>query len=442
LSRLAVVVLCVAVFATGSLAAARPVNLGAQLPIKRSVRSDACTVYVSPNGHRGRRRGRSPHRPTSLRWAVDHARPGAVVCLERGTYRTYTNVELARSGRPGHPITIKGYRSRPLISYVGRQRQSGGVLQTTVCRPWCASHDLVIEHLGMYGRDLMESGVFARMGARDIAVVDCVISHTGSSGISLNGIDHAFVAGNLIYHAGYGLGWSSGISLWYGAYGGPSAASDGAPGFHNYIVGNIVSGSYDNSFHHSDGHGVIVDGSGFAPPALIANNVVYENGGAGIIVARTSGSMWLVNNTGYANGLDKRISTGYAGDFMAVSATDVYFVNNLAYGRRRGRAYTYNNTNSNIAWSHNLGYAGPTTGVAPSILHDRSYYLYANPRFVQLPQVPGGRTPWAHAVPPWRLGHAFRLSRGSAAVARGVSPSHVSGITAVLAAGLRVVGLM
>src|SRR5581483_8857503 len=168
---------------------------------------------------------------------------------------------------------------------------------------------------------------------------------------------------------------------------------------------------------------------------------VYENGGAGILVARTPGSMWVVNNTGYANGLDKRISSGYAADFMAVSSSDVHFVNDLAYGRRHGRAYTYNNTDSSIGWSHNLGFAGPTTGVAPSILRNRGSYRYANPRFISLPRVPGGQTPWAHAVPPWRLGRAFPLRRGSAALARGVTPSQVAGISAVLAAGFRLIGL-
>jgi hypothetical protein len=345
----------------------------------------------------------------------------------------------------GHPIVFTGYRSRPLIEYTGRGQHWGGVLQTSNCRPWCASHDIVIEHLRIYGRDLMESGVFEGLGAYGVAVVDCVISHTGSSGIALNAIDYAYVAHNRIYHAGYGRGWSSGISLWYGGgssavYGGAAAAINGQPGFHNFIIGNVISGSYDNSYHHTDGNGIIVDGTGSIPPVLIANNLVYENGGSGVAVGRTSGPVWVVNNTGYANGLDRRVSGGYAADFLAADASSVHFVNNVAYGRRHGVSYTYNNTHSSISWSHNLGYDGITSGVPRSITSNRRYYRYANPRFVSVPAVPSGPSPWARATPPWRLGRAFHLRRRSAARGSGIVPSRAPGITAQLAFGLRLAG--
>jgi hypothetical protein len=416
-------------------------TLGAHLPIGRTVESGRCTIYVSPHGRA--HRGRSRFRPTSLGWALGHARAGSVVCLERGTYRTRNNIIVRRSGVPGRPIVIRGFHARPRLTYVGSQRHWGGVIETSACRPWCAAHDVVFEHLMLYGRDRMESGVVADLGSRDISIVDCVISHTGASGIALNGTDHTFVADNLIYHAGYGGGWSSGISLWYGELGGAGSAADAAPGFHNYIVGNVVSGSYDNSFHHSDGHGIILDGSGgWTPPALIADNLVYENGGGGIAVGRTSGSTWVVNNTGFANGLDPRVSSGYAGDFMAVSTTTTHFVNNLAYGRRHGRAFTYAIYQASVTFSRNLAYAGRTTGVPAAVLHNPLMYRYANPRLVRLPRVPRGPAPWARALPPWRLGRTFEPRHGSPALALGISPLHVSGITAALAAGLRALNLV
>ena len=437
-------VLAVSVAAIGGTAAGtaagRGVNLGAHIAAKRGIHSGRCTIYVAPRSSR-HGAGRTARRPTTLGWAVGHARPGGVVCLERGTYRTTGNITLSRSGRPGHPITFTGYHSRPLLVYTGRSAHSGGVLQTTMCRPWCASHDLVIKHLRINGRDRMESGVFEQLGARDVAVVDCVIAYTGASGVALNAIDHAFVANNLIYHTGYGLGYSSGINLWYGGdnptYGGSSAASDGAPGFHNYIVGNIVAGSYDNSSHHSEGHGINVDGAGSIPPALIANNVVYENGGAGIVVARNRGDIWVVNNTAYADALDLG---GYTSEFMAVFVRDVHFVNNVAFGRS-GRAFTYNNTDSSIVWARNLAYRGRTTGLSKAVTANRRFYRYANPRFVRLPRVPSGPRPWERAVPPWHLGRAFRLRLHSPAIGAGIRPTQLRGITNEMAAGLRLIGL-
>jgi Right handed beta helix region len=324
---------------------------------------------------------------------------------------------------------------------LGKNSVARGRLRSPSC--WCwrsadclqrrgASHDLLIENLTIDGANLIDAGIFVRQGSHHITIRNCVIRNTGAAGIALNATDYVTVEHNQIFHAGYNQGWSSGISLWNGGNsatnGGSSAWFDTAAGFHNFIVGNVVSGSYDNSGYHSDGNAIIVDGSGSIPPALIANNLVYENGGSGIAMFSTSGEIWVENNTAYANGLDLQIGSGQSPDFIANYATSVHFVNDLAYGRANGSNYTtaylYNSANgSTIGWAHNLGYNGTTMSVPSSVSTNPSYYRYANPLLSSLPPIPTGSTPWANALPPWNIGNDFTPQPTSPAINTGTNPT-------------------
>jgi parallel beta-helix repeat protein len=399
---------------------------GAQPTSARIARGSGCTRYVSPSG-RPRRSGRRPGSPTTLRSAARHARPGEVICLERGTYRTNTNIILGHSGRPFAPIVYRSYRARAVILYTGRSR-SGGVLQTRGGSNWGGAHDIKIENLLIDGRDLIGGGIFVSRGSHHVTIRDCIIRDTGSSGISLNAADYVSAIHNEIYRAGYNQGWSSAISLWYGGpdriYGGPTAWYDGRSGFHNIIVGNVISGTEDNSGHHTDGNGITVDGSGSIPPALISGNTVFENGGSGIVVYDNGGDIWVVNNTAYANALDQRESR-YASEIVALDATNVHFVNNITVGGRRRLdrpSYLFNNTHSVISWSRNVGYSGKTIGVPLGVILNRLFYVYANPRFRRLPPIPRGGAPWRRAVPPWRVRGDFTVARSSPAKEAGAHP--------------------
>jgi parallel beta-helix repeat protein len=407
----------------------------------------ACTIFVSPAG-KGSSSGASATVPTSLSSGLAKAQAGSVVCLEAGTYGTTTNVFLTHSGTASAPITYRNYGGTALIQYRGTAAAypTGGVLETSSGTNWTGSHDLVIEGLKIDGGNWLGGGISVIRGSHNITIRDCVIQNTGAEGIELNAVDYVTVTDNEIYHVGYNQGWGSGISLWYGGasstptYGGASAWYDQRAGFHNYIVDNIVSGAYDNSSHHTDGNGIIVDGDGSIPPALIANNLVYENGGRGIEVYSTSGDVWVVNNTAYANGLDPKIAGGQAGDFFANDATSVHWVNDLAYGRQNGTtyttAYTYFINASSVAWASSIGYDGSLLGVGAADSGTSSRYRYANPLFTAAPAIPSGSTPWASALPPWSVGGDFTLQPGSAAVDGGVDPASVAGMNSDLAAGL------
>jgi hypothetical protein len=379
-----------------------------------------CSIFVSPHGAG---RGYTERGPTSLADAVARAVAGDTVCLEAGTYEVHSNVTIRHSGTQADPITITGYRGTALLRYLGATLD-GGVLQTSLCRAWCASHDLVIENVTIDGGGTMDAGVFVREGARNVTVRDCVIYDTGATGIALNAVDHVSAVANRIYHAGYDQGWSSGISLWYGGstgeYGGPHAGFDNAPGFHNFIVGNVISGEYDGSPHHTDGNGIIVDGSGEIPGALIANNLVYENGGSGIEVFDNSGDVWVVNNTAYANGLDTQ-HRGPIGEFYLAGARHVHLVNDIAYGAGHGVPLYTSVGVSSIDWHRVIGFGAGVAGVASSVLADPHAYSSADPRFRKPLPVPTGPRPWQNATAPWAIGNAFALDAGSPAVGSGVN---------------------
>jgi parallel beta-helix repeat protein len=318
------------------------------------------------------------------------------------------------------------------------------LFETSEGSNWRGAHNIMIDGLTIDGAHLIGSGVAVIRGAHNITIKNCVIRNTGATGIALNGTDYVTVVHNLIYHTGYHQGGSSGISLWYGGngaptYGGPTAWYNRARGFHNVIADNSVSGAADNSRYRLDGNGIVVDGAGSIPPVLILNNLVYENAGRGIEINDTHGKIWVVNNTAYADGLDKRIGTGEEPEFSAYYASTVHWVNNLAYGRIDGNRYTdaylYMNLDSTISWAHNVGFKGSLSG-AGGVTGEPTAYRYADPLLTSPPAIPAGQRPWASAPPPQSIGSDLEPRAGSPALHAGVDPANVTGMTGALATDL------
>ena len=387
----------------------------------------ACTIFVSPSGGGN---GSTSSSPEALSSALSQVGPGSVACLEAGTYNESSTLWISRSGTPAAPITYRNYGGVALVQYTGGATSSG-VLETSSASNWGGTHDVVINGLTIDGGNEAGIGIATIQGSHNVTVTNCVIRNTGATGIAFNAGDYLVATHNEIFHTGYRNGWSSGISLWYGGdsatYGGSTAWYDTNAGFHNVIVDNIISGAYDNSSNHSDGNAIIVDGSGSIPPVLIADNLVYENGGRGIEDNANSGDVWIVNNTAYADGLDLQVGGGQAPDYGAYSATNVHFVNDLSYGRKNGSGYTsayiYNNTSSTISWAGDMGYNGSTQGLSSSVTSNASQYNYGDPLFTSTPTIPSGSSPWASATPPWSIGNAFTLQSGSAAIGGGTNPT-------------------
>lgn len=388
----------------------------------------ACTVFVSTTGGGS---GTTAGSPTTFATARSTVNPGDVVCMEAGTY-SQGDTTLSRSGTQASPITWTNYQGANVILRYSGSTNTDTVVRTTQCTPWCGTHDLVISGLTFDGADVAGIGVYVAWGSYRIRVTHCYVHNTGSSGVSLNAQDYGIVDHSTFWHIGYGVGWSSAISLWYGGtspvYGGPTAAYDSYTGFHNIIADNIISGTYDGSVNHSDGNGIIVDGANTIPPALIANNLVYQNGGRGIEDAWNGGDVWIVNNTTAQDGLD---TSGSFSEFLnqSLSTSGVpHMYNNIAYGRigsngtvSYASANDFQTGSATPTWGGDFYWNGANVGSVTA--------THSDPAFTALPALPPGSSTtgvngiYANAIQPGNIGTAFTLAAGSPARNAGVAPT-------------------
>ncbi len=384
----------------------------------------SCTLYVSPHGsaHAG---GRSAPHPLTLDAAAARMVPGSVVCLLPGVYKRGGEVFITRSGLPGRPITIRSHGGRAVLRWDAGKPGTGLAL----IKLDHGVHDVAVSDLTLDGSNRASQGVKCGSGDHHLLVSGNTILDTGSAGVATKRCDYVAVIGNSIYHTGYDpkAGWSSGVSL------NTPVWSDRAPGFHSYIVDNIISGADDESFHHSEGHGIILDLGGSAPPALVAGNVVFENGNRCITVLRVSGS-WIVNNTCYADGLDLREQD--RGE-IAASGSDVtgtHVIDNVAYAWN-GREPYQSLDGAHVSYRRNVAFGGSARGLPTG---DASKVRRADPLFVALPRVDpttGGQQ--AKALPPWRLGDALMPGPASPLLDSGANPLADPAATPALRRGLR-----
>ena len=242
----------------------------------------------------------------------------------------------------------------------------------------------------------------------------------GTGGICSLDCDYIFLEGNVIYDTAktspYG---GSALSLCR------AFNFDEFPGYHNVVRGNIchdnkllvsvLTTSGGNGHAITDGNGIIIDvfkrsranprkphtedrGGPLEPyrgRTLIENNLIYDNGGRGIHVFRSE-KVDVLNNTCYMNQKSADIN---AGEFTAIDAGQVVFLNNIAYGHKEKRGNTQDGS-TRIIWSQNLFY-----NCADVLLHDG--IIEADPKFV----APG------LTAPP----EGFRLQPDSQAINSGIT---------------------
>src|SRR6266513_3593375 len=218
----------------------------------------------------------------------------------------------------------------------------------------------------------------------------------GGSGIGTQNCDYVTADHNIIAHNGYipagadpniaqYYSWTSGISY------NINQCSDSYDGLHLIIAHNIVVGEVDQTPNHKDANGRHTDGGGIildydtdtAPPvitcpyppgALIANNIVYVNGGQ-CIAANQVSNFWIVNNTCYKNGLDLSEEPSI-GEFDSHDSTNGHFVNNISVAWQAAHpAYVQAGVNSDIYYFKNL-YFGSSFGFACS---DATHWFSGDP---------------------------------------------------------------
>lgn len=397
-----------------------------------TLQSPRCTLYASPSGD-DRNSGTSPSSPKTLLGAAADTHPGSVVCLLGGTYDVGAAFYPPVSGTPSSWIIYKSYDNAPV-----NLLWAGGAIGQPMFKfgngkfPSGAAY-LEFRGLKLDGQNTALDGFFC-LGGHHLRFIGNTINNTGGSGVGAVNCDYLTSDHNLINHNGYLYGWTSAISYnsaqWFDKY----------SGFHNIISNNIVTGEYDGSTHHTDGNGIILDlsngsydyTSANTPPALVINNVVYENGGR-CIEAYTVTSFWIVNNTCYRNDLDPLLST--AGSITTNNARDGYILNNIAVASRSSSPpYDQQNNHTDIRYYRNM-YSGGRNNLKES---SPSAFIEADPLFLDPPRFdPKSEKEYEKSLAPSRLGSGLQLQPSSPALRQGIDPSALPNLQGDILTDLR-----
>jgi hypothetical protein len=400
-----------------------------------------CTLFASASGN-DVDSGLSPSSPKSFSGAAAATQPGAVVCLLGGTYNLSSTFYPSKSGSPSAWIVYKNYDSTPVnFLWIGPADASPMFKLGNGRLPSGPAY-LEFRGLNFDGNGNAADGFFCR-GSHHLRFLSNSISNTGGSGIASINCDYLTADHNFISHNGYmpsstsvpgDYSWTSAISFnsnqWFDNY----------SGFHNIISNNIISGEVDQSTHHTDGNGIILDLSSGSydpstantPSALIINNVVYGNGGR-CIVAYVVTNFWIVNNTCYKNNLDPSLKN--AGSLETNDSHDGYFVNNIAVAWNSTHPpFEQQNSNSTIFYYTDM-YSGAASNFTYS---EPSQFIEADPLFLSPPALDPaltGQYATVSAAP--RPSNGLTLQPSSPAIARGIDPATLPNLPKAIVTDLK-----
>jgi hypothetical protein len=393
--------------------------------VKSHAAGPTCNWYVSPQGS-VRSGGRAQKHPTTLRYASRRTVPGDVVCLLAGIYRLRSMLEIRHGGRPDAWIVYRSYDRRATITAEEPIDQPLVYLAAPAAYVQFSGISFVGDRTDAYEAFLLKNGV------HHIRILNNRISDMSAAGIATLSADYVTIVGNQISRFGDGKGWSSGISFNSndGAY-----WHDAGPGFHNVICRNIITGGIDNSDYNSDGNGIILDLGNAIAPTLVANNVIYMNGGRGIVTVRTTGRAYIVNNTLYKNGLDLRMRD--LGEAVAQGSSNQVWANNIAYAWAPRFTYQLLESSSNISYIHNAQFGGRGARVGSREIAGPAGITTIDPVFVNAPSVdPRSDEQWRRPPRPWTLATSLTLASKSPLVDTAVDPRMLPGLDPALASGM------
>lgn len=439
------------------------------------VQAGGVTIYASPSvadgsGNSGLTEGDA----VSLPDAVDLCVPGTNVILMDGTFVLTASLAITLQGTETEWISFTAQTPGSVFIEWGSVANDPMFYLLSATGQHCCF--IEINGLIFDGMDIATNGIFAQKpsgvtGFHPFALrfINNEIRNCGSAGIATIQADYITCIGNKIHHIGMVRGWGSGIAL------NTNIWADESPTFHNLILNNIISGVYDccgqnriddpgDDTDITDGNGIIYDRSAagnISPPVLIANNVIYMNGGRGIL-GFMAGNMWIINNTCYQNGLDLLLGNDGSGipdiGDIQIGGTsgNNYVFNNIVYAWTVRHAFALM-PSSTAMWRRNLWFGGDDLyGIDPGDVAalsnlfvdengdhltdengDRLGEIYqfinADPDFVDPPVVdPDDGGQYLLALDPDALTDEFYLQSTSPAIDYGIDPRTVTGQKIIL----------
>lgn len=338
----------------------------------------------------------------TLQYAANQLTPGQTV-LVRWTATPYTRnnyyaiVVIGQQGDANNYTTFKAYpgerpklRSTYGVNYHGFEVNAAqfvvidgfeieGHLQditTTVADQENAN----AQAGGSIGPITDSNGITVDNGAHHIIIRNNLVHHHPGGGINSLSSDYVNIEYNRVYNTSwYSPYGTSGIS-----YLTPVNADNYTSGYRQTVRGNIVSGVQNlypsKAFHYiqpTDGNGIILDTfqqNGYNGKTLVTDNIVFDNGGRGIHLLRTSNADVFFNTTVR----NSQIAITGEGEITVDKSSDVRVWNNILVSRTDRpsnlvRASTLIDINYNIVFGGN-GFTG--TGATGNRLN-------TDPRFAQ-----------------------------------------------------------
>lgn len=321
--------------------------------------ADAKTVYVSANASGNGNGSVSAPFKTISKAVASKLEPGDIVLVRAGVYNESVFIPKEKGGAEGRHITFrsetpraakvvstKGYSFMTFANYINFEDfdTRGGIVGQKV------------HHIEVRGNDSHDSpGPGIYFGGSDFLLIENNVTRGNSADAVSSGISIHIpqnVSGNNTYK-----------------------------GFRIIVRNNI---SYDNltkTAGHTDGNGIIFDDfllrnslvrtgkrpDGMVPykfPGLIENNLVYNNGGAGILVYAAD-NITIRNNTSYHNATDPLAKGTWKAELRNMSGSNNVWVNNIAVANpkvQHSNAISFVSfkdwPNNNVTWANNLTFNG------------------------------------------------------------------------------------
>ncbi len=299
---------------------------------------DPSTFYVDPNDGNDQSSGQSSVEAwASLQLSMDKLEPGETLFLMTGEYRDQvkagqSHFHLAASGRADAWIRLTAApgHSPVIVADAGNGIEIAG-------------NYVEVSHLRVRGQSFGPGndygwGILTRNN-HHVRVVGNEISGMAVGGITSVEATNLDFVGNTVYENSFwGPEQGSGISLWRSRDAGTEA---GADGYHDRITRNVVYRNENKVPSEAlggttitDGNGIIIDGTtdfDYRGRILVANNVVFDNGGRGVLVLNSS-KVDVVHNTTFHNGRTDGLEGGPT-ELAVGNSSQVLLLNNLAWSR-------------------------------------------------------------------------------------------------------------
>jgi parallel beta-helix repeat protein len=356
------------------------------------------TYYVSGDGS-DTNTGLSTSSPfRTIQQAANLTKPGDKVFIMNGVY---TNADpwgqvilITRSGTPNAWIKFEAYPGHsPKLKHNGWNgiliKDGASYIEIKGLEIEGNNANVTLEYamsqMANAGNPLTNGNcliIDGRNGnSHHIRILNNKVHSCGGGGIGVLQSDYVTVDGNEVFdNAWYSVYANSGISFYQ------SWNYDLSLGNRMFVTNNKV---YNNRQYIpwfvtgtiTDGNGIIIDDSRntqngstlgvYKGKTLVANNVLFNNGGSGIHTL-LSDRVDIINNTTYLNNQSPEIKDG---QIFANQSSDIKIWNNILYAYP-GKNVTTNFNNNNVSYNHNI-YANSSL---IAVVGDKD--IIADPQFI------------------------------------------------------------